>query len=349
MIVGAGPAGSVAALTLARRGHRVLLVDRGRLDLPRVGETAPPELAAVLADLDLAHVLAEHRHRASPAVASAWGTDTPSERHHILSPYGSGWHLDRMSFDASLATAARDAGADLRLGTQVGLSFDDNHYQLQSSRGSIGRSRRLILATGRSGGAMGLQCRRVWIDRLVAVSALTPPGSSCSEPRTLIESVREGWVYSALLPADQRIIVLMTDSRLVPAGRSARVRWWQDVVGRSVLLRGLVRVAAALELSTHDARSSFLLPHSGHSWLPAGDARFAIDPLAGQGIVRAIEDGLWAAQRLVQDANCDTCSAVRERTMSELAMYLKTRDAYYSMEQRWPEAPFWKCYRALDT
>ena len=341
MIVGAGPAGSIAARTLVRRGLRVLMVDRGRFDRPHIGETAPPELAAVLTELDLGHVLAENCHCSSPAVASAWGTHTPSERHHILSPYGSGWHLDRVLFDASLAAAARDAGADLRLGTQVGLTLAGSHYELGNSSGRLGRSRRLILATGRSGGTMGLPCRRVWIDRLVGISALIPTSNPCSEPRTLIESVREGWIYSALLPSRMRIVVLMTDNRLVPADRATRLGWWQGIVGRSVQMRALVHAAPALELSTHDARSSFLVPHSGRSWLPAGDARFAVDPLAGQGIIRAIDDGLWAADALLQDADCETRPAVELRTMAELGAYLASRDTYYGMERRWPEAPFW--------
>ena len=55
-VVGAGPAGALAALVLARRGLRVRLVDRARFPRPKLcGDTLNPGALASLAHhLDLA-------------------------------------------------------------------------------------------------------------------------------------------------------------------------------------------------------------------------------------------------------------------------------------------------------
>src|ERR1700722_19920073 len=58
LIVGAGPAGSVAAAVLARAGARVRLIDRA--DFPRdklCGDTVNPGTLAVLRRLGMAHTL----------------------------------------------------------------------------------------------------------------------------------------------------------------------------------------------------------------------------------------------------------------------------------------------------
>ena len=171
-IAGAGPAGSVLALLAARAHYRVLLVEKSRFDKPRLGETAPPELRPVLTRVGLEHLLQAPFCRDAPEVLSVWGSDEPVARHHIFSPYGSAFHLDRRAFDEALAIAARDAGADLRLGCSARfVAQPSSGYVVQLSTGERVRSRLAILATGRAGGGLGLPYVRRYLDNNIAVAA----------------------------------------------------------------------------------------------------------------------------------------------------------------------------------
>src|SRR6516162_400173 len=119
VIAGAGPAGSTLALLAARRGARVMLVERSRFDRPRVGETAPPEFRAALSHLGLGRLVSEPLCCDAAATTSIWGEAAPRFRHHIVSPYGPALHLDRNAFDKAFASEAENAGADVRIGCDV--------------------------------------------------------------------------------------------------------------------------------------------------------------------------------------------------------------------------------------
>ena len=103
VVVGAGPAGSSAALRAAELGARVLVLDRRRvIGVPvQCGELAPLPL------LRLVPVSAA-------AVAQRTGTlvtHLPSGEEHVVDAPGA--MLDRATFDAELSRAATSAGAEV--------------------------------------------------------------------------------------------------------------------------------------------------------------------------------------------------------------------------------------------
>ena len=111
VVLGGGPAGAAAAITLARGGHSVAVLEKSHYEEPRIGETLPPSARLPLADLGVWESFLSAGHLPAPGVASAWGEDELYETHFIFNPHGRGWHLDRQRFDAMLAQAASDAGA----------------------------------------------------------------------------------------------------------------------------------------------------------------------------------------------------------------------------------------------
>jgi flavin-dependent dehydrogenase len=110
LIVGGGPAGTAAAIALARAGRTVTLLERSEYAAPRVGEVLPPDVRSPLLRLGMWDRFLECRPAPSPGTVSVWGGGT-STRNFIFSPYGKGWHIDRRTFDAALARGAREAGA----------------------------------------------------------------------------------------------------------------------------------------------------------------------------------------------------------------------------------------------
>lgn len=140
-VVGAGPAGSAAAIELARAGARVLLLEKSTFPHHKVcGEFLSPEVAAVLAELGCSDVLAPAAHIESGQVLTPSGCLL--DFRFQVPAHG----LSRWSLDAGLARHARAAGAVLQERTEI--AFAEGGL-LASRDGRRFEARAVLLACGR--------------------------------------------------------------------------------------------------------------------------------------------------------------------------------------------------------
>src|SRR5258708_5185610 len=348
IVIGAGPAGAAAALDLSRRGHRVLLAERSGSHDSRIGETLLPETNQFLRNLGVWSRFLADGHVPSPATHSAWGAPARHSTDHLFNAHGPGWHIDRSRFDAMLASAAEEAGAQVwRAARVVSVSREDGRWRAVLMQGE-GRSEVeatfLLVATGAGGGlARSLGTRWVRYDRLVGlVGVMRAETTIPSIPEVLaVESVEHGWWYSAPLPEGSLIAVHMTDADLVGRDASAtflarlRLTTHTRERARGFRLEGRVRVRKA-----GTGRRATL---SGPGWLAIGDAATAYDPLSGKGITKALQDAVKAAACLDSGAHHDTSfDEYRSAVAARFERYLVQRAAYYRLEARGPQSPFWR-------
>jgi flavin-dependent dehydrogenase len=244
IILGGGPAGAAAAITLARAGCSVVIIEKSHYEQALIGETLPPAVRPLLMELAAWESFLASGHLPSPGVLSAWGKEELYQRHFIFNPYGQGWHLDRRRFGRTLAQAARQAGARLYCDARVAscLPLAGERWQVVFKSGVVSKRRQhqlratfLIDATGRPAVLARWQgSKRLHADRLVGLASMLTARSresSCSESAcdscTLVEACPDGWWYSALLPDNRLIAVYMTDSDLLRRHRGAWHAFWQ--------------------------------------------------------------------------------------------------------------------------
>jgi flavin-dependent dehydrogenase len=82
----------------------------------------------------------------------------------------------------------------------------------------------------------------------------------------------------------------------------------------------------------------------GRDWIAVGDAALAFDPLASQGLFNALHTGLAGAEaahrHLAGDSGALPSYAEELRQVSEV--YDAHRAAWYGIERRWRDRPFWQ-------
>jgi flavin-dependent dehydrogenase len=353
LVAGGGPAGAAAALTLASRGRRVLLVEATRYDAPRVGESLSPRVHPLLREMGVDPDLRALEPLPSYGTASVWGSDEVQSQSFVFSPYGPGWHVDRRRVDQALAAAAVRAGARVVTGVHVSRveAEGDGGWRIDLHGGpSPVRARALVDATGRAPAlARWLGARRVRADRLAGAAVHFGGAGEDRGGFPLVEAVEEGWWYSAPLPGGGMVVIYMTDADLLARRAAARAEGWhQSLAGtrhtaaRCAGLRPVwgPRVFSAL---SHTLRRPAPVPR-GAPWLAAGDARAAMDPLSSSGVPHALQGGRDAGEAIHCWLDGDPAAAAAYEQAQERAFtdYLPLRAAYYAMETRWPGSSFWR-------
>ncbi len=345
LVAGAGPAGAVAALVLARGGRRVALVDQVDPAAPKVGESLPGAARPLLSDLGLLDRVERGPHLPSSGNVSAWGSDDLRSADAIRSPHGPGWHLDRPRFDRDLREAARGAGAVFVPGRVRCVSRDPDGCRVELRAGGEPlHARWLIDATGRHAAvARGAGARRRRDAPLVALVAWLAPRPGDRDTRTLVEAAPDGWWYMALLPDGSRVVAYHVDAEEAAGIVRTEGAWAERLARTARVRRHLDAAAAEATPRTTDASGARLDRFHGDGWLAVGDAALSFDPLSSQGLFDALYTGLRGGEAVDAALTGDRSLAhgYGERLESVRAGYLRHHRVFYAEEARWPERPFW--------
>jgi flavin-dependent dehydrogenase len=324
LIVGAGPAGSVAGAILARAGARVRIVDRATFPRDKLcGDTVNPGTLACLESLDLAAGIDERSLRVG-------GMRVTGERGVAIEgryPGGlSGRAITRRDLDWLLLQQAIAAGCQFEPGIAVRCAIVDQQGAARSVRGvTIGAGGRespidarvTIAADGRhSTIAFGLglarhpQRPRRWAvgayfenfmpNGPIGVRPGTDPGltpSTCGEMH-----VRRGYYIGvAPIPGGLTNVCLVKPSGPADADLGDPAGLLTRTLARDPLLRdraagarivGPPSVLGPLAVDVRDASIEGLLL--------AGDAAGFIDPMTGDGLRFATHGGALAAAAALQ-------------------------------------------------
>jgi flavin-dependent dehydrogenase len=121
VIIGAGPAGALAATLLTRLGHDVLVIEREQFPRFSIGESLLPQSMAFLEEAGMLEAVQQAGFQQKNGAAFAWGERTTAFdfRDKFSAGPGLTYQVQRATFDKVLADEAARQGAEIRYRTQV--------------------------------------------------------------------------------------------------------------------------------------------------------------------------------------------------------------------------------------
>ncbi|MEM0995945.1 MAG: geranylgeranyl reductase family protein [Bacteroidota bacterium] len=303
-IIGAGPAGATAALTLRRSGLRVALIDRAGFPRDKVcGDAIPARCEQVLHTLSPKYAAALRAFPQKVEIASC-RVVAPNQLNFDYRFHTRGYCSARLDFDHFLQELAlREAQPDAFFGQKArAIARTETGWQIALPQGDL--HARLIIGCD---GANGITARQLTDFRMA-------PDHHCAAVRAYYRNIQEldptrmeihfldGW-----LPGYFWIFPLPENRANVGFGMLSRDARAQGIALREALPEitaqspGLADRFAGARLEGKVAgfglpMGSRKVPMSGDGFLLCGDAASLIEPATGEGIGNAMLSGKLAAE-----------------------------------------------------
>jgi flavin-dependent dehydrogenase len=281
IVVGAGPAGSASAITAARAGAKVLLLEKDHFPRQKVcGEFVSPESLGLLHGL-----LGDKQFQFCPQVVSSRIFLDNKILKLPVSPAAQS--IPRLDLDPALFAAARNAGVTAHEGVTVTEVHRDGISYVRTSESTL-TARAVVNSTGRWSKLtqFDVAAKDKWIGLKAHFTELSPPqsvdlyfftGGYCGVTPVGVNSVNA----CAMVRADAAHSledVFSKEPRLFQRSRA-----WQP------LFPAVTTSPLYFRAPETESEGMFL----------AGDAAGFIDPFAGDGISLALQSGTLAAQSIV--------------------------------------------------
>lgn len=306
LVVGAGPAGSIAALVLARGGARVALVDKATFPRDKAcGDLIGPRGVQLLSDVGLTFANAVEID--DMMVVGPAGRRVRLPAFAGVTYPGHGIAVPRARFDAVLREAALDAGADAFVGRAMQPLVGDGELEgFTLSSGSEVRADWVLGADGatsRVAAAADLvESQRVlWGFALRAYTEdrVQGPYITIWEPTHRHAFPGYGWLFPgpdgcSNLGLGLGMLSTRNGAAAVPRQLPDFVQYLRQLElitasAHSVPLGGWLKLGM---VGTNPARGRVLL---------LGDAAGLVNPLQGEGIGAALASGRAAAEAILTD------------------------------------------------
>jgi len=355
LIVGGGPAGASAALSLLKHsGLKVVIIEETSLESVKIGEQVNSSIFSLLDYMGITKENFDSRHFIQGySSAAAWGTDRITVRDSIFNTETESFQLNREEFDLMLLENVSNEGGIIFPRTKcLAFSQDENqHWTIEAKHETKGgfsvKARYLIDATGRMGSIsrkIGITSKRY--DELAAVGKFFYFESSDTvKQEIVIESTEEGWWYCASLPDRKMTLTFFSDAPVIKENRFEKTENWNRLLSKTKHIRHKVSPASSEgKLWVKNAFSQVTDSSSCKNFLAVGDAAASFDPVSSMGIGFAISSACHAAKAVIdaESGHENTFLNYQENINTIYRQYLQTKTFFYRKEQRWSDSDFWR-------
>lgn len=367
VVIGGGPGGSTAATMLARKGWRVLLLEREHFPRHHVGESLLPASLPVLEELGVLPAVQEAGFLPKWGATMVWGKDeTPwSWYFRETNPrYPHAYQVWRPQFDQLLLENCRTHGVEVREGHQVvDVLFEADkaigvRYTADGTAGSVHAD--FVVDASGQGALLGrtLQVRR-WDPSFqnLAIYGYFAGAHRLPAPdatNIFIESYPHGWFWHIPLHTGWMSVGAVVDSRTGQTGirRHGPRRFLQDQMAYAPHTAQMLREATLASGPFVIRDWSYVSDEVvGDGYILVGDAACFVDPLFSAGVHLALTAGVLAAAYVTTALQDPSMREVGGRVYKEL--YYKEYDHFRAMAQlfyasnRTVDSYFWEARRLL--
>jgi flavin-dependent dehydrogenase len=355
IIIGAGPAGIASGIRLKlEKDLSVLIIDDGTEIKDRAGESAPPNILPSLRRLGLDKAFLAGRHEIFPGSVVQWGSPDMGYNDYLFNPTGPAWRLDRQSFDTMLQKAAANHNINILWNTKYvsHRPFDEKTRchdisYLESGTGII-RSASASWIIDASGPkaifARSKETKTVIHDHFFGLARVSQVSTGAISRQLFIESVENGWWYTAAIPGERIITIYAGEGNQMKSLHNDPAAFHEMTLKTSLTDKTLSGLSLVTEkFCLYPIYSSALSKITGENWLATGDAASCYDPIVSQGICKALQNGISAAEAIIGKFNDKADSLMDYETSVNNAykQYLQERTLLYKREKRWVNQPFW--------
>lgn len=321
IIIGGGPAGSVAGCYLSRAGVENIILEKRMHPRPHVGESLVPSTVRIFEELDFLDTMEEVGF--CRKYGAVWH---PPKRHGefvvdfaefpqdgINQDYT--YHVDRATFDHLLLQHARNLGSKVVQGVGVKqVLFDESDFAKGVVVDIEGATTELyadvVLDCSGRNGVLGTQRGLREKDPLFNQFAVTAhfenvtrsrDGKTADYIHIYTLRVGRGWVWQIPITDTITSMGVVTEKSVFQESRSRKEEWFYEHISSVPDLSAAMENATQVDEFTTEADYSYAMRRFvGNGWMLVGDAARFVDPIFSSGISIAAESAKYAAQSVLQ-------------------------------------------------
>jgi geranylgeranyl diphosphate/geranylgeranyl-bacteriochlorophyllide a reductase len=320
IVIGAGPAGAVAARDMARAGVRVALVDGSH---PR---EKPCGGGVTRRALELVSGPGSSALRCDGRMVRTLRFETGSAGITVDLPDGYLDVFSRETFDRALTNAAREAGAVAIAARATALARTGSGWSVTAGGATL--TARFLLGADGAGGLVRKQVTRPFDRSQLSIAAGSyVDGSDISEIVVRFVDEPRGYLWSFPRPGHLAVGTCAQADVTSTAKMHAITDRWLDAY---VPARGLPRRRYAWPIPSLGAADLDREQPAGDGWLLLGDAAGLVDPITREGIFFALRSGMLAADALAAtDPPRRYAEAVRDELHDELRRAARLKAGFF--------------------
>lgn len=330
VVIGGGPGGSTTSTLLAKRGYRVLLLEKLRFPRFHIGESLLPaaweywQELGVIPTLEAANFVVKQGINFGLPKASRDVTILTGEYpEYFVRPWT--YHVERSRYDLIMLDYAREHGVDVRQGWRVKTPiFDGERMVGVNAVADNGDACKYwapvtVDATGRDtllSRRLGLRetdprLKKVaYFDHFQGAVRRETDGTYMTD----IHAIDGGWIWYIPLKDDVVSVGVVVDVGNGKHQRTIDERFNEGLAGNTRISRWVSDANRVLGTQVVSNISYSSQRFVGNGYLMVGDAAVFVDPIFSAGVTLALRSGSFAAEAI--DAALRASDVSRERLES---------------------------------